>query len=104
MPNLRLPFTLLAASLSFAAAACKSGQDGQNASPPQTPVAASGSGDFRVDPSTVVLTWSGGQLTYGELYKKHEGEFKKLKRKYDSDVYAAEQQSLEGWIVQQLVE
>lgn len=59
---------------------------------------------MRIDPSTVVLTWSGGQLTYGELYKKHEGEFKKLKNKYESEVYAAEQQNLEGYIVQLLVE
>lgn len=59
---------------------------------------------MRIDPNKVVLSWSGGKMTYGELYKKHEGEFKKLRKKYESDVYAAEQQNLEGYIVQTLVE
>jgi protein-disulfide isomerase len=111
MWTLRPSLTILAASLSLAVVACKSGQDGQKGSGSESPVPsdskpapAAGSGEYRIDPNTVILTWSGGQMTYGELYKKHEGEFTKLKRKYDSDVYAAEQQNLEGWIVQQLIE
>lgn len=59
---------------------------------------------MRVDPNLVVLTWNGGKLTYGELYKKKEAEFRKIRNKYVNDLYAAEQKELEGFVVQQLVE
>src|SRR5687768_14675954 len=54
----------------------------------------SGASGMRLDPSKVVLTWSGGQMTYGELHKMKEGTFKKLFVKYQNDLYGAEQEEL----------
>lgn len=82
--------------------ACQSGNQQSNTK--SAPAAATAAGESRVDPNKVVLSWSGGQMTYGELYTKHAGEFKKLKAKYDADVYDAEVQNLEGFVIQTLVE
>ncbi|MCK6550334.1 thioredoxin domain-containing protein [Myxococcota bacterium] len=59
---------------------------------------------MRLDPNKVVLSWSGGKMTYGELHAKKEGNFKKLYNKYMNDLYASEQQELEEYILQTLVE
>src|SRR5262245_61644961 len=102
MSTLRTPLAFALAA-SFLFAACKSGQDGAKATvQTDSTKSAASAGDMRMDPNKVVLSWSGGQMTYGELYKKHEGEFKKLKNKYESEVYAAEQQNLEAYIIQLL--
>jgi protein-disulfide isomerase len=83
-------------------AACQSGNGQQKSTPPASGAAAAG--ESRVDPNKVVLSWSGGQMTYGELYTKHAADFKKLKSKYDSEVYDTELQNLEGFVIQTLVE
>src|SRR5688572_31990446 len=92
----KLSFLALAA---FGLLACQSGRDGKSAATP-----APASGDMRVDPNHVVLSWNGGKMTYGELYKKHEGEFRAMKSRHDSEVFQTEQQNLEAFIVQTLVE
>lgn len=58
----------------------------------------------RLDPSKVVLTWDNGPMTYGELRKKKEAQYKKLYNKYQADMYNMEQQELENYVISQLAE
>jgi protein-disulfide isomerase len=81
-------------------------KNGDQAPPPQPqndakPAAA---GEMRLDPNTVVATWSDQRMTYGELYEKRKSVFNKLKFKYLQDLYAAEQRELEAYVIEQLVE
>lgn len=64
---------------------------------------AAASGDTRLPRSTVVATWAGGQLTYGELLDKKSSTFNKLKNKYYQDLHTTEQRELEGIVVEMLV-
>ncbi len=61
-------------------------------------------GEMRLDPATVIATWNGAQMTYGELYEKRKSVFGKLKLKYMQDLYAAEQREVESYVIEQLVE
>ena len=81
-------------------------KNGDQAPPPQPqsdakPVAV---GEMRMDPNTVVATWNGQQMTYGQLYEKRKSVFSKLKFKYLQDLYAAEQRELEAYVIEQLVD
>jgi protein-disulfide isomerase len=58
----------------------------------------------RLDPNKVVLTWDQGPMTYGDLRKKKEAQYKKLYNKYMGDMFSMEQQELEGYVIQTLVE
>ncbi|MFO0725470.1 MAG: thioredoxin domain-containing protein [Myxococcota bacterium] len=60
-------------------------------------------GGARMDPGTVVAEWNGGKLTYGELLQKKDASFKKLYNKYMTDLYAAEQREVEGFVLESLV-
>jgi hypothetical protein len=83
-------------------------KNGDQASPPNPqhdpgakPVAV---GEMRMDPSTVVGTWNGQKITYGELYEKRKSVFSKLKFKYLQDLYSTEQRELEAFVLEQLVD
>ncbi len=58
---------------------------------------------MRLDPAFVVAEWNGQKLTYGELMQKKESSFKKLHNKYLQDMHQAEQQEVEGMVLEQLV-
>ena len=82
-------------------------KNGDQASPPPSPnepTKPMAGGEMRLDPATVIATWSGQQMTYGELYEKRKSVFSKLKTKYLQDLYAAEQRELEAFVIEQLVE
>jgi protein-disulfide isomerase len=72
------------------------------ASAPAAP--AAGTGAMRIPGTTVIAKWNEGQLTYGDFYAKREASFEKLRNKYLQDVHRMEQQELEGFIVEQIVE
>src|SRR5688572_15008427 len=83
-------------------------KNGDQAPPPQ-PQPQSGAkpvavGEMRLDPNTVVATWGGKQMTYGQLYEKRKSVFSKLKFKYLQELYAAEQRELEAFVIESLVE
>lgn len=98
--------TLLAIAL-VATSACK-----QSTATSETKPAASAAAKapqnaaglpMRLDPSFVVAEWNGQKLTYGELMQKKESSFKKLHNKYLQDMHQAEQQEVEGMVLEQLV-
>ncbi|MBK6683838.1 MAG: thioredoxin domain-containing protein [Deltaproteobacteria bacterium] len=67
------------------------------------PAGGAATSDTRLPASTVIATWSGGQLTYGELLEKKSSTFSKLKSKYYQDLHTTEQRELEGVVVEMLV-
>lgn len=66
--------------------------------------AAPAAADGRLPADTVVATWKGGQLTYGDLTDKAKDQFAQLKRKYVQDVYQLEQQAVQGTVSDMLIE
>ena len=68
--------------------------------------AASGAadGELRIAADTVVATWSGGTMTYGELAEARAGEFRKLRNKYLQDLNELEQRHIEEIVVGKLME
>lgn len=98
---------LLSVSLAGALglAACAKQPAAPSAKPASQPAAsAETEGDGRLPADTVVATWKGGKLTYGELLEKNASAFKQLRRKYVQDLYSREQQAVEMQVVEQLVE
>ncbi len=102
---------LLASALALASFACK--PQGADANKGGASTASSGAGasasaggsgmGTRIPANTVVAEWKGGKMTYGELVKLKEANFKKLYNKYIADLYQAEQRELEGHIIESLV-
>jgi protein-disulfide isomerase len=111
---MKASYGLFATTLGFIlASACQKTGDSRaeprekrTAETQQTVAAAQAEGGMkpRLDPNKVVLTWDQGTMTYGELRKKKEATFKKFYNKYMNDVYNAEQQELESYVLQTIVE
>jgi protein-disulfide isomerase len=108
---MKLQNLFLGLGLSATLFACqKGGPDAQKAQEPAAAAtaesgASAGAGkDMRIPGSTVVAKWNAGQLTYGELIGKREAAFTKLRNKYLQDMYRMEQQELEGFVVDSLLE
>jgi protein-disulfide isomerase len=57
-----------------------------------------------IDPSTVVATWNGGQLTYGDLAAETGGQVKKLEIEYLQNKYDLESGSLDQMVDGKLLE
>lgn len=98
----------LSLSVMLALGACKpagtAGQGGATAPATQQPAQGQAArSDLRLNPDHVVATWDGGKMTYGELYQKKGGAFKKLYNKYLQDLHQNEQRELEGHIIETLV-
>jgi protein-disulfide isomerase len=103
-------------SILFFVAACA--MDGQTAttgekkaaSEPAAPASASPSGASAalpgptIDPGTVVATWNGGQVTYGDLTGQTGGQVKKLEIEYLQNKYDLESGSLDMMIDDKLLE
>ncbi|MBI4815368.1 MAG: thioredoxin domain-containing protein [Deltaproteobacteria bacterium] len=77
---------------------------------PATPTAAAkpaqaltNAAQGRVADNTVVATWDGGKMTYGELMAKRASQFKKLRNKQAQEQYQAEQAELGQMIAEDLV-
>lgn len=93
----------------FALAGCPKSADTRrpdktSTSPASPGAAAAEDAKGRLDSNKVVVSWDGGQMTYGDLRKKKEATFKKLYNKYVNDVFAAEQQEVDGFVTQTIVE
>ena len=67
------------------------------------PGAAASAESSRLDPKLVVATWEGGQMTYGELQKKGEANFARMRNQYLMELHNQEQQLLEATVVEGLV-
>ena len=97
-------------SLLFFVAACA--MDGQTApSAPKTAPASAPAATApaqlpgtATDPNTVVATWNGGQITYGELATATGGQVKKLEIDYLQNKFDLESGSLEQMIDEKLIE
>jgi protein-disulfide isomerase len=98
-------------SVLFFVAACA--MDGQTAPPAQktsgpapaaTATAPATLPGAATDPNTVVATWNGGQVTYGELATATGGQVKKLEIDYLQNKYDLESGSLEQMIDEKLIE
>ena len=59
--------------------------------------------EARLPAETVVATWKGGKMTYGELLKEHKGEFRRRRNQFLQDMYTFERQRIEAAVVQKLV-
>lgn len=70
--------------------------------PAPAPGAGASSGD--IAPETVIATWSGGQLTYGELEKEIRGELTRLESDYLTERYGTQSEALEGIMLEKLLE
>ena len=68
------------------------------------PTAAQSAQGLRLPPETVIATWQGGKLTYGELHEKRATKFAKLHNRYLQDLFRTEQQELEQYMLETLVE
>lgn len=98
--------SVLLALIVLGASACKPADRQSSAAGDAGRVATAKTADseLRLDPDRVVAEWSGGKLTYGDLRKKREATFRKLHNKYLQDMYQAEQQELEGFVIETLVQ
>ncbi len=77
--------------------------------PPAASAAPAGPSDGsseegRLAADTVIASWKGGKLTYGELTGAHASELRKLRNKFKNDLYNVERQRLEATVVQKLVQ
>lgn len=90
----------------FGVVACNQGSSQSapaTASEPQ-PAAATAKGEGRIPDDQVVATWEGGKLTYGELRDKASSDLDKAYVEYLKKAHQIEQQTLEGYATQQIVE
>ena len=69
------------------------------AATPTKPAAAMGTPSS----DTVIATWKGGKMTYGELLNDHKSDFRNFRNSQKTDAHAFETQRLEASIVQKLV-
>jgi protein-disulfide isomerase len=100
---MKLNTTMLGLGLSaLLFSACSN--SGAKPTPPAGASAAQATDGLRIPAATVVAKWNEGQLTYGDFYAKREASFNKLRNKYLQDLYRTEQQELEGFIIEQIVE
>src|SRR5436190_4290551 len=97
--------------LFFVAACAMDGQTAPSASktssasaPPATATAPAALPGAATDPNTVVATWNGGQLTYGELATATGGQVKKLEIDYLQNKFDLESGSLDQMIDDKLME
>ncbi len=75
----------------------------QSSSPAPQPVVTSTSaqqGPGRLPADTVVASWDGGQLTYGDLVAEKAGDFRRLRNKYQTDLYNLERQSIDQKVIE----
>jgi len=96
-------------SMGLMLAGCPKGAEpahGDSASPKAPPAAQADASKNagRLAPETVVATWKGGKLTYGEFLKEKKSTFEALERKQLKERFDAEKQELEGMLVERLVE
>lgn len=78
----------------------KANPDKAKATPDTSAAAASSA---RLEAGTVVATWEGGQMTYGELIEKRKSVFSRLRVKQLQELYTTEQRELEAYIVEELI-
>ncbi len=78
---------------------------GAKSASPASPKSPTTSQDttLRLKPDTVIASWQGGELRYGQLMNKSESKLKKLKTKYLQDQYKLEQSTLEEMLTEALV-
>ena len=74
------------------------------AAAPASPAASAGGPPGAVDPGVVVATWTGGQLTYGDLSGEVKSEVTRLQIDYLTQKHQAESQALENMVVQKVLE
>jgi len=70
------------------------------------PAASASTGDLpgRLPPDTVVATWKGGQITYGDLQKELGAHLIQQEVEYLTQRYSTESQGVDQLLVQKLVE
>ena len=70
-----------------------------------TPASAAPAGGVgRLDNATVVATWEGGQVTYGDLMADIEGQLITARIEYLNSVHGVEKQTLEGKVMEAILE
>lgn len=88
--------------------ACANGtdQNNQKNTPTKAPAAAApaSKGESRLPDNTVIATWKGGEMTYGELTKDHASEFRTFRNKQKMDLFQFERERIEASVVQKLVQ
>ena len=99
---------LIAAGPSLATVACDAqpgdASAGATAGTAQAAPAPKAEGVRRLADDTVVATWDGGQLTYGDLMGQVEGNLIKARVEYLTQVYGMENQALESAVLEALLE
>ncbi|MEM7674415.1 MAG: thioredoxin domain-containing protein [Myxococcota bacterium] len=86
--------------------ACANGTETstKKTSKPAPAAAAAASADGpRLPSDTVVATWKGGQLTYGELLEAGGPQMRKMRNKFLLDTYNLERQLIEQKVIETLV-
>ncbi|MBI2378409.1 MAG: thioredoxin domain-containing protein [Deltaproteobacteria bacterium] len=73
------------------------------AKPAAPTIAAPATSGSRLADNTVVATWDGGKMTYGELLQKRSSQFKKLRNKQAQEQFQAEQRELGQMLAEDLV-
>ena len=106
----------LALSLGLALApACDQNPPSADGAVAKTPAAGAaqaaapseGGGDggvARLPASTVVATWDGGQITYGDLLSDIEGQLIQSRLEYLTNMYNAESQAVEGKVMEGILQ
>lgn len=105
--EMRITNTAMLLTTGLMLAGCPKGAEpahGDSATAKGPAAAAAAAPKAGLAPDTVVATWKGGKLTYGELIEKKKSTFDALDRKQLQERHAAEKQELEGMLVEQLVE
>src|SRR5262249_55645736 len=92
--------TLAAIAVFLSAAACQKQSESRRGELNSMAGASADPQKPRLDASKVVLTWDQGKMTYGDLHKKKEAQYKKLYNKYMNEMYSMEEQELESYIIQ----
>ncbi len=84
--------------------ACNQGaQKGAASTAPQAAAPSESSEEGAVPAETVVATWDGGQLTYGQLQDKAKSELRKARIEYLKNRSRIERQFLESMVLEEIV-
>lgn len=98
---------ILTAVLGVGLVACANGTETSTKKDPKPAPAAAAAAPSadgpRLPPETVVATWKGGQLTYGELLETGAPQMRKMRNKFLLDTYNLERQLIEQKVIETLV-
>jgi protein-disulfide isomerase len=92
---------LLALTIPFALVACGAGKDTFAGDAPATPTAATAGAP---DPATVVASWEGGQVTWGELHEQIGTRLQSMEVEYLMNRYDTQAQALDGMVRDAILE